>query len=565
MKSILHGLLAISSLAIAGTAAAQTTVVTFDAGWEGWNAAAKIEATGGNPGAHPHFFIQSTSIGIGTDTHPDFIGDHSAHENVTIGIDVKTESLTSTTGNPLTRSLVVDFRSYSLAAPGGVWASVWIELTELETGQDWATYTVSFDPNQTTLPPGWGGSGAKDPETGELTLPEGVTFADVMANVEEIEFTTAVPGYFYAFSDFNVRMDNLRIEKGAAPVVIPRYEVIDLGDFGGELANAHSINNAGHVVGTAEAENLEALPFLWRNGNLIDIGTLVPDASSGHGIARAISDNGYVAGYSMAPYPDGPGTVAHAFFWSEATGMIDIAPGSIMTGAWGINSAGKVVGDMGGPGGGAFVWSQTDGMTMISLPGAPAGFSNMAEDINENGFVCGHQWNVDFDYVGWVYDSDAETIEELETLGGTSETRAINDAGDVVGASARPNNQRRPVMWTADRQLVDLGFLPVPDFTQGIANAINNQRWIVGSDSYDGNGVPNKGWLWIEGKKVELLDLIDDPAQQAEWDDLSHPMDINERGEIVGIGVRNGVPGRAFLMRPIGGDDTIFASGFELR
>jgi probable HAF family extracellular repeat protein len=350
---------------------------------------------------------------------------------------------------------------------------------------------------------------------------------------------------------------------GTAPAGWPRFEIIDLGDFGGPLANGHGINDAGHAVGTADSAQAVNRPFLWRNGELTDLGTLMPGASVGQGVARAISQTGLVAGSSMAPLPGGAGAVDHAFVWSQAQGMVDLTPNSTAgSSAWGVNDAGQVVGQIDGPAGGAFLWSEAGGLSMIGLPGAPAGFSNRAEDINASGQVCGHQFIATFAYVGWVFDSATGNIVELPTLGLQSETRAINDAGDVVGASSMPNNQRRPVLWTADGSIVDLGFLPVPDFTQGIANGINTSRWIVGADAYDGSGVQDKGWLWIAGVKVELLTLIEDPAQQAQWSGLLYPLDINDHGAIVGIGIRNGIPGRAFVMRPIG-SDAIFGDGFD--
>jgi probable HAF family extracellular repeat protein len=390
--------------------------------------------------------------------------------------------------------------------------------------------------------------------------------ASLLTLIAVLGTMTAVAG---VVGTTNLRAENARDHGSASTATTagsiewPRYEIIDLGDFGGDLANGHGINDAGHTVGTAANSQQINLPFVWRDGALVDLGTLMPDASSGQGIARAISENGLIAGSSVAPFPAGPGGVDHAFFWSKAEGMIDLTPNSVAGSiARGVNDAGQVVGEISGPSGGAFVWSAAGGITMISLPGAPAGFTNMAEDINESGQVCGQQFNADFAFVGWVYDSTSGDIAELPSLGGISETRAINDAGDIVGASSMKNNQHRPVLWTTNGDIVDLGFLPVANFTQGIATGINNNRWIVGSDFFDGSGVQNKGWLWIADVKTELLTLIEDPAQQAEWSDLLHPMDINSHGEIVGIGIRNGVPGRAFLMRPLAGD-AIFVDGFD--
>ena len=56
---------------------------------------------------------------------------------------------------------------------------------------------------------GWGGTGAEDPVTYEPILPPGVTFADVLAGVDRMVFTTLQPGFFYGFTDFDLRIDNI--------------------------------------------------------------------------------------------------------------------------------------------------------------------------------------------------------------------------------------------------------------------------------------------------------------------------------------------------------------------
>jgi hypothetical protein len=38
-----------------------------------------------------------------------------------------------------------------------------------------------------------------------------VTFADVLAGVDRIVFTTLEPGYMFGFTDFDLRMDNITI------------------------------------------------------------------------------------------------------------------------------------------------------------------------------------------------------------------------------------------------------------------------------------------------------------------------------------------------------------------
>jgi hypothetical protein len=77
---------------------------------------------------------------------------------------------------------------------------------------------VNIDnPSSATLPAGWGGYGAEDPVTFEPELPADRTFASVLASVDEIRFTTYVPGYFYGFTNFDLRFDNITVAPGPVP------------------------------------------------------------------------------------------------------------------------------------------------------------------------------------------------------------------------------------------------------------------------------------------------------------------------------------------------------------
>jgi probable HAF family extracellular repeat protein len=560
-RQTLLGAVSALGLAWAASAAAQPTVVGFDQGAGGWSWVGgdlPLEAEGGHPGAHAHFVENIDNIGLKTDSNAAFIGNFSASRGVNVGLDAKVESLFNANGQPVTHDLIVEFRSSALAQAGYQYASVWTKLATLQGGTDWTRYAVTFDPRASALPKGWHGTGAEDPATADPVLPPGVTFAAVLAQVDQLVFSTQVPGRFGVPIGGDVRIDNLSLDRdaGPAPATPPRYEVIDLGTFGGAMANAHDINDAGHVAGTAEAPDSTPQAFLWADGALRNLGSLMPGNVPDYGVARGMSQNDYLVGESMTPAHDFPGaSVSHAFFWSAQTGMIDLTPDtSLSSQAWDVNSSGQVVGNYMG----AFIWSQAAGLKNIGL-GAPGG---AAEGINDNGQVCGYgQRDANSQTVGWVYDSRTDTIRELPSLGGYTETRRINDAGDVVGSGLDDQRGAHSILWTHDGQLVDLGVVPTPDYSPGFANALNEARWIVGADDYRGNGVLSMGWLWIEGTKYELRDLIADPAQHEAWTDLSTPLGINARNEIVGIGVRDGA-GRAFLMRPLP-PDKIFANGFE--
>lgn len=216
--ALISGIVA-AGLMMAGAASAQTAVVTFDNGGEGWDGNGSIENDGGNPGANVHFFIENFGIELRTDSNPDFTGDFTANSAVTVGMDARVDSITFE-GGEVSRNLIVEFRSHALAQDGYPYTSVWYNLGVLQADPNWNSYSVSFVPNSETLPDGWGGYGAEDPKTFEPRLPDGVTFADVMAAADELAFTTYEPGYFYGFTVFDVRFDNLRIDRATESDIV---------------------------------------------------------------------------------------------------------------------------------------------------------------------------------------------------------------------------------------------------------------------------------------------------------------------------------------------------------
>ncbi len=206
-----------------GIALAQQTVVTFDNGLEGWSGpqggtgSTTIQATGGNPGANLRTIFNDFGITFPNSTNAAFIGDYTTATEVTIAIDIRVFQV-SFFGQPVSRPWLVELRDYDGASGGYPWNSVWYLFTNISAAANanWTTYSVTFDPRSTELPPGWGGYGAEDPVTFEPILPPGVTFADVLAGVDVIAFTTLQPGYFFSFTDFNVRLDNISIDRVVA-------------------------------------------------------------------------------------------------------------------------------------------------------------------------------------------------------------------------------------------------------------------------------------------------------------------------------------------------------------
>ncbi len=199
-------------------ASADVTTVTFDNGWEGWHGTgATLVGAGGNPGAHAHTQIINFGVEYWTDSHAAFLGDYTQYSSVTISVDVKVNEI-NFFGTPVPRNLILDLRNLDLAQDGYLYSSVWFNLSEVEGGMDWATYSVTFDPNSPVMPAGWGGTGAEDPDTFMPMLPAHLTFADVMANIGQVSISTYEPGFFYSLNTyFDLQVDNIRIETTPIP------------------------------------------------------------------------------------------------------------------------------------------------------------------------------------------------------------------------------------------------------------------------------------------------------------------------------------------------------------
>ncbi len=220
-------------LGFCGIAAADT-VVTFDAGTAGWTGIGVIEPAGGNPGRHYHVVNPDTfGITITNNTNPEFIGDYTATPSVTLSIDLKVEDI-NFFGSPVSRPWLVDLRDYDDPEPGYPFTSVWYKFADVSEANtpDWTVLSVTIDDTRAAaLPPGWGGTGAET-GLGEPILPADRTFSDVLAGVDEIVFTTFEPGFFYGFTAFDLRIDNIAIATaGPCPADLNRDGSVDAADL----------------------------------------------------------------------------------------------------------------------------------------------------------------------------------------------------------------------------------------------------------------------------------------------------------------------------------------------
>ena len=307
MNGFTHLIAASCALAaLASPAAAGGTVVDFESGTEGWvgpsggggaTNLAPGQGVGGSTGLRTVF--NNFGITFRTSTNPAFVRDYTQLGSVTISVDTRVNSI-DFSGVPVSRPWFLELRDYDLAMGGYPWTSVWFKFTEISAAPGYTTYSVTIDDTtSTTLPTGWEGYGDEDPVTFEPILPAGVTFADVLAGVDEVAFSTLEPGFFFGFTDFDVVLDNITIDH---PPVDP------WADLGGGTVGA---NGPDTLVGS---------------------GTLVPGTPVGLTLSGAPASGltlGWVS-FSSTPVPAVGGTLhtnplnAQFFFGTDAGGGLAI-------------------------------------------------------------------------------------------------------------------------------------------------------------------------------------------------------------------------------------------------
>jgi probable HAF family extracellular repeat protein len=291
----------------------------------------------------------------------------------------------------------------------------------------------------------------------------------------------------------------------------------ELGTLGGEESLANAITNTGEVIGMATTNTIfdpyaffgaPTHPFIW-NGQMKDLGTLGgPDAF----LTGACVNPELVVGGSFindVPNDNTQLPTLEPFLWDDAE-MIDLGT---FGGTFGFAQCGNHLGQIIG---------QSD------LPG----------DLTFHPFL-------------W----EKGVLRDLGTLGGDNGTAVwINDRGDVVGEADISGNQASHAFLWRKGVMTDLGTLD----GNSRAKAVNSRTQVVGHYFITGRAEPpfRHPFLWEEGgPMVDLNDLIPSGSSL----ELVDALDINERGEIMGVGVPDrcfpDFCGHTYLLVPCGSDD----------
>jgi probable HAF family extracellular repeat protein len=265
--------------------------------------------------------------------------------------------------------------------------------------------------------------------------------------------------------------------------------------------------------------------------------------------AFGINDSGQLWGafnsadftyHSFITGPDGVGRTL--------LGSLDGDDGSV---ARDFNNSGQVVGyDLVNGFNHAFM-TGPDGIGITDL-GTLGGGESKAYGINDSGQVVGSSYvdNRHNNMHAFMTGPDGDGMTDLGTLGGRSSTaEAINDSGQVVGTSVMTDGTTHAFITGPDgADMKDLGTLG-GFYSEAID--INDLGEVIGK-AYTADNT-NHSFLFSHGGITDLNLL--DTVIAAGWKGL-HLMDINNHGQMVGVGTNRNDIQEAFLLSYT--SDTVF-------
>ncbi|MDL2355265.1 MAG: PEP-CTERM sorting domain-containing protein [Pseudomonadota bacterium] len=293
--------------------------------------------------------------------------------------------------------------------------------------------------------------------------------------------------------------------------------MIDLGSLGGRAGRANGINNAGMVVGMSDIGDAAALDyhaFLYRDGQMVDLNTLIDPATGWRLVSAAdINDQQQI----LATACQGSSSTCRSV-------LLDLIPAVPEPGTWLMLLAGLAL--LAGRACRAHwrKWGKWRKWLWLPLLGAP--LAALAEPTYSVTFLPADFFaSTHMNNAGQIAGSNlsgaaiwsSAGVSDIGATAPGSSGYAINNRGDLAGA-----NGADPFSYTQGvyRNLGRLGI-----WDSGQASAINDAGQVAGN-AYYVIGERARGWVYANGVMRNI------PTMGGDW---SWASAINNAGQVAGI------------------------------
>ena len=229
--------------------------------------------------------------------------------------------------------------------------------------------------------------------------------------------------------------------------------------YGGLHTRAHGINNLGQLVGTGkEAQpNYYTHAVLWpdKGTPAVDLGFLGPGTPLNYSEAFGVNDMSHVVGKSAV------GAQIHGFLWRNGQ-MTDLGAlsGQTASEAYAINNRGLIVGKSNTH---PVTWQYSiansgSAPTIKQLP-IPSGFSSATPTaVNDFGDIVGYAGSPNIDAHAILWRNGSAIDLGVWPGGHYSVARGINNGGQIVGTGTiAGDNLDHALMWTVGNGAVSVG------------------------------------------------------------------------------------------------------------
>ncbi|MDQ6764810.1 MAG: hypothetical protein M3Z22_01720 [Verrucomicrobiota bacterium] len=326
----------------------------------------------------------------------------------------------------------------------------------------------------------------------------------------------------------------------------PQYQIYDVGilQTGDTAAQAFGISPGGVAVGRSLRTGASQA-FRWTlGGGLVALPNV---AGRNYCVANGANDNGTVVG-TGATALFGSGRLP-VVWQNGVVSQLPLPSGQTLGDANSVNASGQAVGSVnsGSAQRGAFYSGGTG--IVITHTTANGSYFLTAFGINDAGRIVGQgiDPNNAARNVGIVYDGATNSTFEVGALPGFNGALAfaVGNTGFVTGSSMINQGSGLPFIWSVANAMV-----PIPlaaGTSQGSGRGVNSEGWVVGNDS----GATSIPFLYDGTTTYRLQDLI--PAGSG-WDlsmnTSSSALGISDNRIITGTGVFNGAT-HAYAMVPL--------------